>query len=163
MKPFNLEEALKGEPVVLRDGSKAYVLKHILNPTKKDYALIGYREQANNGKEEPLSWDVSGKFYHDYQQDVDIVGMWEEPKPTIRIGDMDVPKPETTEPEVNTIFYVPSPAYSSGCFQSRWSKDDIDYERLKKGLVHLSKKAAVAHSEALLALTKEAILCTDQC
>lgn len=158
MKEFNLEEALAGKPVKLRNGDKAYVIKHILNPTNKNYALIGYREHANNGKEEPLSWDVSGKYFHNYQQNADIVGMWEE---TIRIGDIDVPKPETTEPEVDTIFYVPSLEYPLGYVRSRWCKDNIDYERLEKGLVHLSKEAAAAHSEALLALTKEAISCTD--
>lgn len=45
MKEFNLDAALNGEPVMLRNGEKAYIFKniqdtHILD-FKVDYPLIG--------------------------------------------------------------------------------------------------------------------------
>ena len=41
MKPFDLNDALSGKPVKLRNGSKAYVAGIVPNAIKTDYALRG--------------------------------------------------------------------------------------------------------------------------
>lgn len=154
MKEFNLQAALAGEPVVLRSGDKAYVLKHILNPTNKDYALIGYREYANNGKEEPLSWDVSGKYFHKYQQNADIVGMWEAPPETIKIGNFEFPKPESEPLKDGEEYYIAAPYRTKMVEDCIWRVEGFDMRCLKRGIVHKTSEAAEQHAKVLIAISQ---------
>lgn len=64
-EPFNLDKALAGEPAMLRNGKKAYVLKQI-----KD-TLIGYFDECS-----PLSWGINGDASLAAESNHDIVGMW---------------------------------------------------------------------------------------
>lgn len=90
MKKFDLEAALSGEPVMLRNGEKAYIFKniqdsHILD-FKVDYPLIGMMH--NHAPVQTWSLDGRISLVSDYSNG-DIIGMWEEPK----IGIEDLPKP----------------------------------------------------------------------
>ncbi len=92
MKEFNLEAALNGEPVMLRNGEKAYIFKniqdtHILD-FKVDYPLIGMMH--NHAPVQTWSLDGRISLVSDYSNG-DIIGMWEEPKKQISIEDL--PKP----------------------------------------------------------------------
>lgn len=85
MKPFNLEEALKGAPVKLRNGCKAYVLvnvKDLFPSTDTDYPLIGVHAFSydNNEFDADERWESTGKSIgHRYgDNSYDIVSMWEE-------------------------------------------------------------------------------------
>ena len=94
MKPFNLEEALKGAPVKLACGRKAYIL----------YDLSRYPELLKHANRKPLngivmSYDKENECYpnnwlldgkNSCRQD-NIIGMWKEPKKQINIEDL--PKP----------------------------------------------------------------------
>ena len=89
MKPFNLEKALAGEPVVMRNGRKAYVLCDIRDLFPKDprdkRCLIGvHATEGNNSEFGWISrWKISGQYYERIQEsEYDIVGMYEEPKLT---------------------------------------------------------------------------------
>lgn len=77
LKPFNLEAALNGEPVMLRDGSKAFV-RHYESEllVENGWQLIGFI--VRNGEESVFeSWDARGRFYGSEQDDEnDIIGMW---------------------------------------------------------------------------------------
>lgn len=78
LKPFDLEKALAGEPVVLRDGTKAYI-RHHETQVKTSYPLIGY---VADGKAEGniMSWTEDGRVFWDREGSVgDIDGMWSEP------------------------------------------------------------------------------------
>lgn len=76
---------------------------------------------------------------------------------TIKIGEFDVPAPETERPVEGTIYYYPSLTtgadYASSRWTSRWVNDGFDQRLLKRGLVHLTKEAATAHTKALLSIT----------
>lgn len=92
MKKFDLKAALNGEPVMLRNGEKAYIFKniqdtHILD-FKVDYPLIGMIH--NNALVQ--TWSIDGRISlaSDYSN-CDIIGMYEEPKKQISIEDL--PKP----------------------------------------------------------------------
>lgn len=93
MKEFNLDAALNGEPVKLRNGDKAYVKYNLLEenetfkPRDTVYPLIGYRLEGVNCS--TTSWSLTGKSVHWATMKYDIVGMWEEPKISIE----DLPKP----------------------------------------------------------------------
>lgn len=75
MSKFDLEKALKGEPVVLRDGRKAYV-RHRETDLTVGYPLLGYTEHGDI-----MSWTVKGDAYRSRGgiSIYDIVGMWVEP------------------------------------------------------------------------------------
>lgn len=104
MKKFDLEAALNGEPVMLRNGEKAYIFKniqdtHILN-FKVDYPLIGMMH--NHAPVQTWSLDGRISLVSDYSNG-DIIGMWEEPKKQISIEDL--PKPFYPE-ESSDYFYI---------------------------------------------------------
>lgn len=101
MKPFNLEEALKGAPVKLACGRKAYILydlsrypellKHVDRRPLNGLVMSSCEE--NDGY--PANWLLDGT--NSFDQD-NIIGMWEEPKQQISIADLPKPfKPEDGE------------------------------------------------------------------
>lgn len=83
MKPFDLQEALNGAPVRLRNGCKAFIFKNIQNTPivdfDVDYPLIGMLHNHTTVH----AWSLSGKISlgNDCAPG-DIVGMWEDPKLT---------------------------------------------------------------------------------
>lgn len=93
MKEFDLKAALNGEPVMLRNGYKAYIKYNLLDEIKSlnvkigMYPLVGYRLECNYINN--TSWDVLGIAKYSTTREYDIIGMWEEPKISIE----DLPKP----------------------------------------------------------------------
>ena len=104
MKKFDLKAALNGEPVMLRNGEKAYIFKniqdtHILD-FKVDYPLIG----MIHNHAPVQTWSIDGRISlaSDYSNG-DIIGMYEEPKKQISVEDLSKPfKPKDGEP----YFYI---------------------------------------------------------
>lgn len=71
---FDIKKALAGEPVVLRNGEKAYV-RHMEQDVKTVHPLSGYTYKGA-----ALNWNESGLYYGPTSDSVaDIVGMWVEP------------------------------------------------------------------------------------
>lgn len=98
MKPFDLEKALAGEPVMLRDHTKAYVKYEITDNSLKFLLstdqLHGYYVETEGNVCGFLSWDKNGVYLyqsnHPIESDEDIIGMWEEPRPRVKL---DLPCP----------------------------------------------------------------------
>lgn len=86
MKPFDLEKALAGEPVKLRDGRKAYVLadtRDLFSYNLSYRCLVGVCSTVdnNNAYSGKMTWRYNGEYYNRLgESDYDIVGMWEEQK-----------------------------------------------------------------------------------
>ena len=83
MKLFDLQEALNGAPVRLRNGCKAFILNNNQNTPiidfETDYPLIG---MLHNHKAVHF-WSLSGRIsLGNGCAPGDIIGMWEEPKLT---------------------------------------------------------------------------------
>lgn len=72
---------------------------------------------------------------------------------TVTINGRKVPKPETEAPKIGKIYYCASVFYEGGYDVSRWDGDTADERLLQRGLVHLTKEAAIAHAEALISFT----------
>lgn len=98
MKPFNLENALAGNPVQLRGGGKAYIYYKFPDSAKKElnrplgFPLIGCivndMGQITNSV---FTWRTNGTYDDESSNNKhDIIGMWEEPTPTITLT---LPKP----------------------------------------------------------------------
>lgn len=76
-------------------------------------------------------------------------------KPQLVIGGRLVPMPEREAPAVGTTLFTPAPHGEDYYNTYSWSGDKWDLSWLERGLVHLTKEAAVAHGEALVALSKK--------
>lgn len=107
MKEFDFKAALAGEPVRLRQGSKAYVVGKIpSNLTYEDNELIDYPligvvlDETGYLTDDKALWTINGNASEDgVLHDADIIGMWEEPE--IRIEDL--PKP--FKPKLGEYYY----------------------------------------------------------
>ncbi|MDY0440620.1 hypothetical protein NMU98_11420 [Pasteurella multocida] len=84
MKAFDLEKAIAGEPVVLRDGSKAFVKFEVPKELRENnFAdIVGFRIRGNEFIVE--EWDIDGVARSSCGHR-DIVGMYEEPRPTVTL------------------------------------------------------------------------------
>ena len=89
MKPFNLEAALAGEPVLLRNGRKAILYYCVPDKFKIDvegtldsFPVKGMIFDKNGCLlKSTVSWRKNGKFRNS-EANEDIIGMWEEPELT---------------------------------------------------------------------------------
>ncbi|KGQ56317.1 hypothetical protein IO44_03115 [Gallibacterium anatis str. Avicor] len=149
MKKFNLNEALDGKPVQLRDGRKAFVKAVIEQPKDlKQYTVIGHARNGNN--EEFLHWDTNGNCIPDVILDDDIVGMWEYPKRFI--NGIEVPEPVTEETWVDgVLYYYVKLTFSGNTDCDAFLKRNEFHEKLiNDGLVFKTKEGAEAMAKALL-------------
>lgn len=133
MKKFDLEAALSGEPVMLRNGEKAYIFKniqdtHILD-FKVDYPLIGMMH--NHAPVQTWSLDGRISLVSDYSNG-DIIGMWEESK----IGIEDLPNP--FRPEIGDEFFY----LSVGTIQYCSFYSDINADLMRNGQCFKTKEDA---------------------
>ena len=76
-KPFDLEKAIAGQPVLLRNGDKAFV-RHYEKELEVSHELHGFVISDSNY---PTTWTKEGHFFSEiaktsYQ---DIIGMWVDP------------------------------------------------------------------------------------
>lgn len=162
MKPFDLVAALEGAPVVLRNGCKAYVLADTarLNNFKSiycdEYPLVVI--VAGGG----LNMHMRDGSYYNEEPDnpKDIIGMWSDPPKTIRIGKYDVPEPvreplEYTESE-DERYWFPKLNSPELCDWNYWCDDEMDKQHLLRGIIHITKEAAIQHAKALLQFTQAA-------
>lgn len=144
-EPFDLEKALAGEPVLLRDGSKAYIF-HCINDefTKKHnigYQLLGVIVDSLEGKQLTRSWAKSGIFNEvNPYPDFDIIGMWKEPKPQLSSNSLQLPKP-LTEPLNNDDNYF-TLASRNGKYvidDWRWKDKTSDHIFLREARIYKTK------------------------
>lgn len=76
-------------------------------------------------------------------------------KKTISINGYEFPEPERVVLEIGTVYYTPN-LFNERMYDCwTWCRDDSDNWKfnLKRGLIHLTKEAAIAHTKACLSLT----------
>lgn len=88
MSNFNLEKALAGELVKLRNGNKAVIFSKIpdkyiySDESKPEYVYRGAILDTNNDNPylitEVLSWLKNGHYLLNSEHDNDIIGIWED-------------------------------------------------------------------------------------
>lgn len=76
-------------------------------------------------------------------------------KPLLVIGDHLVPMPEREAPTEGTTYFTPDPHRVDYYGSYIWRNLQSNQHFLARGLVHLTKEAAIAHGEALIALSKK--------
>lgn len=129
MKEFDLESALNGEPVMLRNGKKAIIYYCTPAEFKFDenipdsFPLKGMVFDFEGYLDDPLvAWRCNGSFRCS-EDNWDIVGMWEEQK----IGIEDLPKP--FKPDIGDEFFY----LSVGTVQYCSFYSDINADLMRGG------------------------------
>lgn len=74
---------------------------------------------------------------------------------TITINGREVPEPLRVTPPDGTLYWTPNLLSEEGVDDYNWCDDGSDKFWLQCGLIHLTREAAQAHTEALLSFTKQ--------
>lgn len=142
MKEFNLDAALNGEPVMLRNGCKGVVYYKI----PKEYVFSDGSNSAfplkglifdEDGfiKDSSYFWTDNGFCNHESYHPNDIIGMWEDPKISIE----DLPKPFKPK-EGDEYFYINGGIIDyNGEF---WNSSDFNIKTSKRGGCFRTKEDA---------------------
>lgn len=149
LKPFDLLAALNGEPVMLRNDSKAFVRHHETEVVVVEgWQLWGV---VIGNSSSMVTWTKSGGYNMDGDESgLDIIGMF--PKTRI-INGFEVPAPETEEPKEGNSYFYPEIFSEEFYDEDRWSNDFYcDKLSLKRGLVFLTKEDAIANAKAMLGI-----------
>lgn len=143
MKEFNLDAALNGEPVKLRNGNKAFICYKLSDDYKYwdgspiNFNICGYILNFN-GDIAMLNtaWTTGGKWTIDgVKSDRDIIGMLEEPKISIE----DLPKP--FKPQATQRYYYIYGGYI-GCEDEGRKNNIFDERAAEKGNCFRTKEDA---------------------
>lgn len=155
MKEFNLEQALKGEYVVLRNGDKALILYQLpdnlkyVSGTNLSYCLHGI---VFNEKDEvvntSVAWTKDGKYSTMFDTGLDIVGMWEEPPERITLENL--PKPFI--PKVGETYYFIF--WEGGIGSEEFEGSPVDYDAAKSGGCFRTESDASEWERALQEIMK---------
>jgi hypothetical protein len=92
---------------------------------------------------------------------IDYNPLWDESveyrrKPrTIKINGFEVPEPVREPLEDGQEYYEVSIGSADNVVKYTWRGESWDFHTMEKGIVHLTKKAAMLHAEALLSFTKK--------
>lgn len=146
LKPFDLQEALSGKAVMLRNGDKAFVRHHETElDVAKSHKLLGYR----NGRQ--MEWNENGSYLAaQTTSDGDIIGMYPD---THIVNEFEVSAPEIEPPKENIQYFIPI-LHSNKHFYSahKWHCHELDELWLKRGLVFLNKEHAIANAKAMIGI-----------
>lgn len=147
MKPFNLEKALAGEPVKLKNGLKAYVIKKLDSPEIGVHELVGFYETERK-RQQSVSWFYNGARCDDFA----VIGMWEEPTPKRFINGIEVPEPITEETweDYEDYWYVDFGNYNFVGYSIFRKDSGLAAKLISQRLVFETKEGAKAMAKALL-------------
>lgn len=145
MKPFNLEKALAGEPILTRDRQKGYV-KFCVEENNKITRLVGI---VHNGSIiEIEKWFSKGNVLLDDISSNDILGMWGEPSPRVQL---DLPCPLKDPNEGMYILFedaIMQSSYSVNC-KNNWLNIHSNITLLENGRCFATKEDAQEWLDAM--------------
>ena len=141
LKPFNLEKALAGEPVVTRDGKEVtqitffdcedvYPIVAVTNKIKRSFTVDGFFLESN----------APHRF-----------NLFMKPKTRI-INGFEVPAPTTVAPSKGTCYFAADPTTGQWAQALKWLGDKLDLLWLERGLVFETPDDAVANAKAMLGI-----------
>lgn len=149
-EPFDLGRALAGEPVVLRDGQKAYV-RYYETELYSGYPLLGM--VLDGGSFMTAAWTLSGGSNSAM---LDIVGMCPQYK---LIHGVKVPVFPDWEPKKGEEYYaveILSPHFYRTLV---WGGEWLDLLLQKRGLIYpatdAGNQAAILHAKAMLGIAED--------
>lgn len=144
MKPFDLEKALAGEPILTRDHQKGYV-KFTIEENSKIKKLVGI---VHNGcLTEVEEWLPSGNVLSDDTAPNDIIGMWEEQQPTVKLT---LPCPLKAVTVGQIVFYLDlNKQHEQVCSFLFQTDSTYHFNLLKNGGIFSTEEDAQAWLDAM--------------
>jgi hypothetical protein len=140
MKPFNLEAAMRGEPIVTRDGRKAKFVAYEPEAEKhKVVALVDQKLMSFN--EDGSVWLYGGNR----PSDLFMVS-----PPLRSINGYEFPEPVREPLNRGQEYYLVDLTNSTGFFKNIWDDCFVDVLWLKRGLIQLSIEGAEAQYKAMV-------------
>ena len=76
---------------------------------------------------------------------------------TIRIGDINVPEPMRSAPEVGSSYFIIDLIHPNMVIECEWDGDKSDAWFLARGICHPTEEAAIAHATALILVSGGAV------
>lgn len=151
MKAFNKAEALKGAPVVLRNGAKAFVkfeiaADQLINSSNIRGALHGYIVGPSTTAGDIFRWKENGSIWTKSENELDIVGMWEEPRPQATIT---FPAPLAKPVNNGEEYFSISADFEVITFEFNF--DMFDMTALESGFMFATREDAQAFLDAMKA------------
>ena len=148
MESFNLEKALAGEPVQLRNGCKGSVIADTDNckiapPLPWKYPLLVVFEQVD-GSVNRGYFKRSGSF-GGVNSPFDIIGMWEEPRPMVQLPPLPAPLKECENGQIVALIS----SRSRGVVKYEFGRGTFDETLLEDGQFFASKTDAQAWIDAM--------------
>lgn len=139
MKPFNLEAALAGEPVVTRSGCK--VKQITLFEVDNQYNLVGVVG------EDIFQFTKEGVFSVGNSHSLDLFMKVK----THTVNGFEVPTPVTNPENMKSgvLYYVADNADIDWYFESTWTNAKMDKAWIARNLVFMNKEDAIANAKAM--------------
>lgn len=141
MKPFDLEAAKRGEPIVTRDGRKAKFIAHVPEANKDSQVvfLVGsdlyIRQTSGLGKRKTTYSELD---------------LFMAPPPMRSINGHEYPEPVREPLEAGKTYFLAGPVEDELCGEYHWDGADLEVIWLRRGLIHLTREAAEAHARAII-------------
>ena len=135
MKPFDLEAAKRGEPIVTRDGRKAKFIAHV--PEAKHYQKIVLLMEGGL-----YSCNIDG-------HGVDEI-FFMAPPPMRSINGYEYPEPVQEPVRKGKTYFLADPGVSHSYQRMSWDGSDLEVTWLRRGLIHLTPEAAALHARAII-------------
>lgn len=85
----------------------------------------------------------------------DECSMYRRKPRTLNINGYEVPEPVRKPITMHDPYYIPQLGGAELCCMRAWCDKIDDYQRLEKGIIHLTPEAAIAHTNALLSFTRQ--------
>ena len=139
MKPFDLEAAMRGEPIVTRDGRKVKFVAH--EPELRSLKVIALVDKCLHTFTERGKWLTEEDSVYD---------LFMAPPPMRSINGHEYPEPVREPLEGGQEYWIAAPSDDILFMRSSWDDTEMEFVWLKRGLVHLTREAAEAHARAII-------------
>lgn len=142
MKPFDLEAAKRGEPIITRDGRKVKFVAHV--PEAKSEKLVC----LVNG--DLFLYLDDGSFV--FSKPPAPLDLFMAPPPMRSINGYEYPEPVREPLKYGQPYWIPFIDRDELTHPKRyeWVDASVDRTWLKRGLIQLTKEGAVAQAKAII-------------
>ena len=141
MKPFDLEAAKRGEPIITKQGGTRKF--HCCIPEARPLERIVCTDIG--GK--VWLYAVDGRWSDRISSDHDLIMV---PPPMRSINGHKYPEPERVVPKPGTQYHIACATSINLGVDGTWQGTNIEYQWLKRGLIHLTREASEAHARAII-------------
>lgn len=139
MKPFDLEAAMRGEPIVTRDGLDAKFVAYVPEADVSQRLVVLIEADI-------VAFYKTGTFLDISELSVDLFMA----EPMRSINGYEYPEPVREPLEQEQEYWEVDLTCVGLALHYRWANTSMDRAMLKRGVIHLTRRAAEAHARAII-------------